>query len=82
MSKLSRLALNDEGFVFDPATGDSFLSNRSGMLILRALCDGKTDSETVHALTEVYEVSQEDAERDVADFRSQLKSIGIDAARV
>ena len=78
MSKLSRLALNDEGFVFDPATGDSFLVNRCGMLILRALGEGRNDKDVVHALTEEYEVAEEDAERDVADFRSQLKSLGIE----
>ncbi|HEY3322202.1 MAG TPA: HPr-rel-A system PqqD family peptide chaperone [Planctomycetota bacterium] len=78
MSRLSRLALNDEGFVFDPATGDSFLVNRCGLLILRALNDGKNNKEVIQAVADDYEVSAEDAERDVADFRSQLKSLGIE----
>jgi PqqD family protein of HPr-rel-A system len=78
MSRLSRLALNDEGFVFDPATGDSFLVNRCGMLILRSLGEGKNDKDVFNALREEYEVAEEDAERDVADFRGQLKSLGIE----
>ena len=41
MSRLSRLALNEEGFVFDPATGDSFLANHCGLLIIRALGEGR-----------------------------------------
>ena len=77
MSRLSRLALNDEGFVFDPTTGDSFLVNRCGLLILRALGEGKDDREIVKALTAEYEVEHEDLEREVADFRSQLKTLGI-----
>ncbi len=77
MQRLSRLANNDEGFVFDPTAGVSFLINFSGCLILRLLGQGKDDQAVVNALTEKYGVAQEDAERDVSDFRGQLRSLGI-----
>jgi len=77
MSKLSRLALNDEGFVFDPTTGDSFVTNHCGLQILRALGEGKAERTIVQTLTEEYEVAHEDAERDMADFREQLKALAI-----
>jgi len=77
MSRLSALAVNDEGFVFDPTTGDSFLANRCGLLILRVLGEGKDDKDAVRALTDEYDVTSEEAERDVADFREQLKAVGI-----
>ena len=77
MSRLSRLALNEEGFVFDPATGDSFLANHCGLFIIRALGEGRGEKDIVRALTEEYDVAAEETERDVADFREQLKALSI-----
>jgi len=77
MQRLARLAINDEGFVFDPATGDSFLVNFSGRMILRLLGQGKNDQAIVDLLTTEYGLEEKDAERDVTDFRSQLKTLGI-----
>ena len=76
MSRLSQLALNDEGFVFDPATGDSFQVSETGLVILKALREGRSDEEIGRALSEKYEVEAVDALRDVADFRSSLKTFG------
>ena len=77
MSKLSRLALNDEGFAFDPGTGDSFIVNRTGLLILRALKGEKGLKETAQMLEEEFDVSHEDAFRDVADFQGRLRNFNI-----
>ena len=77
MSRLSRLALNDEGFVFDPTTGDSFLANCTGLLLIRKLREGQDDQALVRALRAEFAVSAEDAERDVADFRSRLSAFGL-----
>lgn len=77
MQRLSHLALNDEGFVFDPTTGASFQVSQTGLAILRALRDGKADEEIAQTLTDRFEVGLEDAKRDVADFRGQLKTVGL-----
>ena len=77
MQKLSQLALNDEGFVFDPTTGDSFQVSMTGLVILKSLRDGKSDAETAQALAKKYAVDHETAARDIADFRAQLKTIGL-----
>jgi len=77
MQKLSHLAINDEGFVFDPTSGDSFQVSQTGLLILSGLRAGKADEEIAQSLAEKYEVSLEDAQRDVADFRASLKNLGL-----
>ena len=77
MQKLSQLAINSEGFVFNPATGDSFQVSQTGLDILSGLRDGKSDDEIVRKLTGSYEVSLEEARRDLADFRGSLKSLGL-----
>ena len=77
MARLSQLALNDEGFAFDPNTGDSFLVNGTGLAILKALRDGSDQAAVVQALTDEYEVTSEDAGRDVDDFLGRLRTFGL-----
>ncbi len=77
MQKLARLAISEEGFVFDPASGDSFQVSQTGLEILAGLKNGKDDGEISRWLLEKYEVSMEDALRDVADFIACLKNAGL-----
>jgi hypothetical protein len=77
MIKLSQLAINAEGFIFNPATGDSFQVSQTGLDVVSGLCDGKDDEEIVRLMTETYEVSLEVAQRDLADFRASMKTLGL-----
>jgi hypothetical protein len=77
MNKLAHLAINDEGFVFDPTSGDSFQVSQTGLIILSALRAGKSDEETAQSLADNYEVSLENAQRDLADFRANLKNLSL-----
>ncbi len=77
MRTLSQLALSDEGFVFDPNTGDSFQVSATGLFLLQALKDGRGDDEAAQLLTEKYEVTLDEARRDCADFRSRLRNLNL-----
>ena len=77
MRKLPYLAINDEGFIFDPTSGDSFQVSQTGLQILNGMKAGKADGEIAQALAEKFEVSLEDAQRDVADFRASLKNLNL-----
>jgi len=77
MQKLTQLAINSEGFVFNPATGDSFQVSQTGLAILNSLRDGKSDDEIAQKINDIYEVTLENARRDLADFRGSLKSLGL-----
>lgn len=77
MTKLSRLALNDEGFAFDPVTGDSFVLNETALFVVKELQAGKAAAEVVIALMEAYEVVESDAEHDVHDVLERLASFGL-----
>ena len=77
MSKLKQLAINDEGFVFDPTTGDSFMLNKTGLFIIERLRDEKTHDEILDSLVDTFEVTLEEAERDIADFQTRLRAIGL-----
>ena len=41
MGKLERLAISDEGFIFDPESGNSYTVNGTALFILRLLKEGK-----------------------------------------
>ncbi|MCD6319111.1 MAG: PqqD family protein [Candidatus Desulfofervidaceae bacterium] len=73
MDKLARLAISEEGFIFDPVSGNSFTTNKTGLFNLKALKEGKGEEEIVQALTEKYETTKEGAEKDVTDFIEQLR---------
>ncbi len=77
MQKLSQLAISSEGFVFNPTTGDSFQVSQTGLEVINGLRDGKSDDDIADRLTATYEVSLENARRDLADFRGSLKSLGL-----
>ncbi|MEI6972681.1 MAG: PqqD family protein [bacterium] len=77
MHKLSRLAINEEGFVFDPTTGDSFQVSLTGLLVMNGMRAGKAEEEIAQQLVERYDVGLETAQRDLADFCANLKNLGL-----
>ncbi len=74
MNRLKNLAINDEGFIFDPITGESFTVNKTGLFILKALKDGFSENELAEKLSKNFDVSFEEAQRDVIDFLGKLRS--------
>lgn len=74
MTRLNQLAINEEGFIFDPSTGESFTVNPSGLFILNQLKSGKSTDEIAEALKVAFEEVPELVERDVADFVAHLKT--------
>jgi len=79
MEKLKHLAINEEGFVFDPTTGNSYVVNPTGLFIIKKLREGLKEEEIVKALTEEFEVDENTARRDFYDFLEQLRVyLGLD----
>lgn len=67
------LAISKSGFVFNPSTGESFRTNEVGRLILEMLQEGRSNEEIVEKIVEEYDVSKEEAERDLLEFINILK---------
>lgn len=70
--RLSRFAVSEKGFLFDPETGQSFTLNRSGLLTLNHLKKGQSIEETAKFLSEEFKVPQETAMNSVEAFLIQL----------
>jgi len=68
-----RLAVSESGFVFDPASGNSFTVNETGLAILRGL----QHSHDLQSLTEIllrdYDIKPRDLERDLLEFAGTLR---------
>lgn len=67
------IAISENGFIFNPITGDTFTLNDSGFQILTMLKSGKSKDEIKEMLLSEYEVDELVLERYLQDFISDLK---------
>ena len=74
---LADLLLNDRGFVFDPASGETFQLNTTGLRILRMLQQGMDKDVAVLRMTQEYEVDEHAAGRDIDDFLREFNRFGL-----
>ncbi|MFZ0391927.1 MAG: HPr-rel-A system PqqD family peptide chaperone [Calditrichia bacterium] len=77
MNRLSQLAINEEGFVFDPVSGESFTVNSTGLAILNHLKQNESPAEIAAQLAESFEDVPEELEQDVQDFIRRLQTYKI-----
>jgi len=67
------IATNEFGFVFNPATGDSYSSNPIAAEIIQMMKESLSLNEIKKALLEKYEVDKMTIEKDVDEFVGILK---------
>lgn len=68
------IALSDTGFLFNPASGDSFSVNPIGQRIIELIQDSKSDQEIVNSLTKEYMIDASTVEKDLYDFKRMLST--------
>ena len=77
MTRLSKLAINSEGFIFDPTTGDSFTVNPTGLFIINSLREGKSTDEIAEILSTEFEDTPEEISKDISDFITHLNTYNL-----
>ena len=75
--RLRNLAVSETGFVFDPVSGHTFNTNRTGYAILNLLKEDLSLEEIIESLVDRFEVENEVAVREVRDFIFRLKDLGL-----
>ncbi|MBI1865627.1 MAG: PqqD family protein [Nitrospirae bacterium] len=70
---LQRLAVSENGFVFDPVTGNSFTVNSTGLRLLRLLQQNKDLVEIAATVQSEYDADPREAERDILEFVALLR---------
>lgn len=71
------IATSDEGFLFNPTTGDSFSTNKIGAEIINLLKQDLNTQEIIDQLVESYDVDTILLERDLEEFTALLKEHSI-----
>jgi hypothetical protein len=66
------IALSENGFVFNPSTGDSFTMNNTGKEVIMMIKEGKDLSRITDFMAEKYDVDRSTLERYLADFLNDL----------
>jgi PqqD family protein of HPr-rel-A system len=77
MDRIRALALNPDGFAFDPTTGESFTLNATGLVVLEGLRDGLDTDRIAERVSEEFDVGPDEAARDVADFVDHLRAFRL-----
>ncbi|MDB6059655.1 MAG: HPr-rel-A system PqqD family protein [Verrucomicrobiales bacterium] len=77
MKTLSKLAVGNDVFVVETTTGNRYHVSTTCLTIMRALMEERSDAHIVEQLSMDYDVTIDDALRDVSDFRGQLKTAGL-----
>ena len=73
MKLKSNIASSENGFIFNPSTGDSFSSNTIAADILKLSKAGLSIEEIKAKILSDYEVEPSQLERDWEDFLHQLR---------
>jgi hypothetical protein len=77
MKLKKNIATSEEGFIFNPGTGDSFSTNSIGSDIISLLKEDKSNQIIIETICEKYDVDRSLFEKDLDDFASQLKDYNI-----
>jgi hypothetical protein len=73
MNLKNNIAVSDSGFVFNPASGESFSVNPVGIEMLNLLRKGNSDAEIINHFEKNYVAERSQIERDLHDFIEMMK---------
>lgn len=71
------IATSESGFLFNPATGDSYSANPLAAEIIEYLRQGLVPADIKSRLLEKYEVDAGRLDRDWDDFMNQLRAANL-----
>ena len=77
MKLRKNIATSEEGFVFNPGTGDSFSTNPIGTEIISLIKEDKSLQVIIDLVCDKYDVDKNQFEKDLDDFVAQLKESSI-----
>ncbi|MBD2041465.1 PqqD family peptide modification chaperone [Microcoleus sp. FACHB-672] len=81
MTHTQLLDVTEDGFAFDPRTGESYTLNPCEWLVLQRLQLGENQNQVADFLSEKFGIPQSAAQRDVADFFGQLNLFGLEGGK-
>lgn len=76
-SQLTTLAVNKNGFIFDPENGISYTVNETGLFILQKMQNGLPSTEIIEAVCGEFDVENDQARSDYEHFVAMLKALSL-----
>lgn len=73
----STVAISDNGFLFDPTTGDSYTTNPVAREIIFLMKQNLQADQIKSAILEKYEVDELTLEKNLIDFYSMLRHFNL-----
>ena len=70
----TNIAISDSGFIFNPATGDSFSTNNVGLEIIRLLKEEKKKEDIIESIIQKFSVDEASLDKDLVDFLMMLNN--------
>jgi acyl-homoserine lactone acylase PvdQ len=67
------IAISDSGFVFNPASGESFTANGIGIELFNYIKEGKSYEEIRDLMLEKYDTNEAAFEKDYQDFTAVME---------
>ncbi len=77
MALKKSIAVSESGFIFNPATGDSYTVNQVAAHILEYLKEGLSMEEVKQKMLSLYKVDAADLEKDLSDFYTYLQQLDL-----
>lgn len=77
IESLQSLMLNDSGFAFHPATGESFQLSETGVATIRLMLAGAEEEDLAAMIADEFEVDVAIADRDIDGFLLTLKNLKL-----
>ena len=71
------IAVSDNGFVFDPETGESFTVNLVGVDIIKQLQKNSSKDELIEKMEKEYEIDALTLEKSVNDFLIMMQEFKL-----
>lgn len=71
------IATSENGFIFNPLTGDSYSTNLIGVEIIDALKRNESEQDIKLAILDKYDVAAAQLDRDWEDLKFQLKTANL-----
>ena len=68
------LAISENGFVFNPSTGDSFSVNEIGGHIINEIKTGKSKSEIIESISQEFDAEKSTIEKDFNEYLNVLNN--------
>lgn len=77
MKLKNNIAVNENGFLFDPNSAESYSLNKTGQLIIKLIAEGKTEAEITETVTAQYDVESIVLQRYLNDFTMLLQQMNL-----